>query len=417
MVKVRSIRVRVASLQLALFGAVLAAVPAHVCAQVTTYAETPADALARNMKLLGSDPKNFQALVAAGRAALAMGDTQAAVGFFGRADEVWPTSPLPQAGMGAAMAQSGDGSGAMQFFRVATQRGATQSMIGADRGLAYDLLGQHAQAQEDYRAALLGADRDEARRRLALSLAISGNKTDALSMLGPLMARGDVAAARVRAFVLALTGDASGARTAIEAAMPGSSRQMAYFFQKLPTLRSEQKVAACNLGIFPGSGATMASVSTASATTVAAQLEDQDRIGAIEQWLSQRPASPSPAPAATAPQMASVSLPPSVTGPAARSDASGAVYTSSKLWLQLASGISSVALPEQFSRMKSRGRELFDGINGYVVEEDGKARLLVGPFRNSEEANIFAEDLASVHIDAFTWTSRPGQIVRKLPTE
>jgi cell division septation protein DedD len=192
---------------------------------------------------------------------------------------------------------------------------------------------------------------------------------------------------------------------------------MAYFFQKLPTLRSEQKVAACNLGIFPGSGATMASVSTASATTVAAPLEDQDRIGAIEQWLSQRPASPSPAPAATAPQMASVSLPPSVTGPAARSDASGAVYTSSKLWLQLATGINSVALPEQFSRMRSRGRELFDGINGYVVEEDGKARLLVGPFRNSEEANIFAEDLASVHIDAFTWTSRPGQIVRKLPTE
>ena len=234
MTKARSSRVRVASLQLALFGAVLAAVPAHVCAQVATYAETPADALARNMKLLGSDPKNFQALVAAGRAALAMGDTQAAVGFFGRADEVWPTSPLPQAGMGAAMAQSGDGSGAMQFFRVATQRGATQSMIGADRGLAYDLLGQHAQAQEDYRAALLGADRDEARRRLALSLAISGNKTEALSTLNPLMARGDAAAARVRAFVLALTGDASGARTAIEAAMPGSSRQMEYFFQKLP---------------------------------------------------------------------------------------------------------------------------------------------------------------------------------------
>ena len=48
-------------------------------------------------------------------------------------------------------------------------------MLGCDRGLAYDLLGQQAQAQADYRAALSGADADEARRRLALSLAISGD--------------------------------------------------------------------------------------------------------------------------------------------------------------------------------------------------------------------------------------------------
>jgi Flp pilus assembly protein TadD len=417
MVKGSSSRVRVASLHLALFGAVLTVAPAHVRAQATTYAETPADALARNVKLLGSDPKNFQALIAAGRAALAIGDTQAAVGFFGRADEVWPTSPLPQAGMGAAMAQSGDGSGALQFFRIATQRGATQSMIGADRGLAYDLLGQHAQAQADYRAALLGADRDEARRRLALSLAITGKKPEALSMLGPLMARGDAAAARVRAFVLAVTGDTPGARIAIEAAMPGSSRKMEYFFQKLPALRSDQKVAACNLGIFPESGAAMASVSAGPAGSAAAPAQDADRIGSIEQWLSHRPASPASDPGAAAPQVASISLPPTVTKPAARSDASGAVYTSSKLWLQLASGTKSAALPEQFSRMKSRSRDLFEGISGYVVEEGSKARLLIGPFRNSEEANIFAEDLASVHIDAFTWTSRPGQIVRKLPSE
>ena len=34
-----------------------------------------------------------------------------------------------------------------------------------------------------------------------------------------------------------------------------------------------------------------------------------------------------------------------------------------------------------------------------------------------DEANIFAEDLASVRIDAITWTSQPGQAVRKIPTE
>ena len=34
-----------------------------------------------------------------------------------------------------------------------------------------------------------------------------------------------------------------------------------------------------------------------------------------------------------------------------------------------------------------------------------------------DEANIFAEDLASVRVDAFTWTNQPGQAIRKLPTE
>src|SRR5688572_1997491 len=248
-------RVRAASVVLAAVGAVLAGVPAIADARVAIggRGESPADALARNMKELGSSPRSFDALIGAGRASLALGDGQAAAGFFGRAEEVWPASPLPQAGMGAALALEGDASGALQYFARATQRGATQSMIGADRGLAYDLTGQHSTAQADYRAALSGTDGDEARRRLALSLAISGNKAEALSMLSPLMARGDAAGARTRAFVLALTGDANGAKGAIEAAMPGSSSNMAYFFRKLPALRSDQKAAAVNLGIFPNS--------------------------------------------------------------------------------------------------------------------------------------------------------------------
>ncbi len=127
-------------------------------------------------------------------------------------------------------------------------------MMGKDRGLAFDLLGRHADAQADYRRAMVGADADEARRRLALSLAISGDQKAALEMLAPLMAKGDAAGARCRALVLALTGDPDGARRSIEAAMPGSSSQMAPFLAKLPSLRSDQKAAAVNLGIFPDSG-------------------------------------------------------------------------------------------------------------------------------------------------------------------
>lgn len=418
MAKGPSSRVRVAALILAFVAAILTVVPAHAQYSVG-YSESPADALARNMKLLAASPRKFDALIGAGRAALALGDTQSAAGFFGRAEEVWPQSPLPQAGMGAALVEDGDPRGALQYFARAVQRGATPSMIGADRGLAYDLIGQHAQAQADYRAALVGSDRDEARRRLALSLAISGNKAEALATLGPLMARGDSGAARCRAFVLALTGDAAGARSALDARMPGSSAHMAYFFQRLPSLRSDQKAAAVNLGIFPD-----ASSQQASATSSAAQ--DQDRIASIERWLTQTPSQPAATVAAPAAptsgprptRMASVSLPPNLTGArAVRTDATPAAGRSRRYWLQLASGPNAAALPAQFQRMKSRNRELFDGISGYVAEDAGRVRLLIGPFRNSTDADIFADDLQTVRIDAFQWVSEPGQNVRKLPAE
>ncbi|HEY1144508.1 MAG TPA: hypothetical protein VGE68_10835 [Sphingomicrobium sp.] len=427
MAKGPSGRARVAALFL-FTCSVLAWSPAR--ADGAAGAESASDALARNIRVLGTSPKDFDALIGAGRAALAMGDTQAAGGFFGRADEVWPASPLPQAGMGAAMTLNDDPSGALPFFDRAIQRGATQSMIGSDRGLAYDLLGRHAEAQADYRAALTGRDGDEARRRLAMSLAITGNKAEALSMLGPLMARGDAAGARCRAFVLALSGDSAGARAAIEAAMPGASNQMDYFFRKLPSLRSNQKVAAVNLGIFPGSGQQVASAAPSPFGGMNAvkviqyhqtPAEGADRIGSIEDWLKQGKAATAEAPPeVTSPpptsQIASVSLPPQVAHQPTSITPGTAINGKPKLWLQLASG-NAGSLPAEFGKLKRRESDLFDGISGYVAEDGGKARLIIGPFRNGQEARIFADDLASVHIDAFTWTSQPGQTIRKLPSE
>jgi hypothetical protein len=88
-----------------------------------------------------------------------------------------------------------------------------------------------------------------------------------------------------------------------------------------------------------------------------------------------------------------------------------------RVWVQLASGSNPAALPDQFKRMKSRHRELFEGISGYVAEGADRSRLLIGPFKSVSDANIFIEDLASVRVDAFSWTSPPGQMIRKLPTE
>ena len=252
-------RVRLALILAAVaFGPV---VPSAAIAQsIPVYAESPGDALARNVRTLADDPKNFQALVAAGKAALGLGDAQAAAGFFGRAQDVNGNSPLPFEGMGAALVETGDPNGALTYFTKAEQLGASVASLGCDRGLAYDLLGKQTVAQTDYRAAMNGPDRDEARRRLALSLAISGEKTLAMSTLQPLLQRRDVGAQRVMALVLALSGDMVGAKAALDSTMPGASVRMDPFFRRLPTLSNVQKAAAVHLGIFPESGVAVASV-------------------------------------------------------------------------------------------------------------------------------------------------------------
>src|SRR5213076_2962747 len=125
--------------------------------------ESPATALARDVRTLASDPQDFQSLIGAGKAALELGDAQAAAGFFARADEINPRSPLPQAGMGAVSVANGNPQAALPYFKRAQQLGAPLASFACDRGLAYDLLGQQARAQADYRIALSGRDGDEAR--------------------------------------------------------------------------------------------------------------------------------------------------------------------------------------------------------------------------------------------------------------
>lgn len=212
---------------------------------------TPPETLARAVRVLARSPRDFSALITAGRAALDLGDTQAAIGFFGRAEEVRPTDPAPKIGMGAATVATGDADGALRWFFEAQRLGATGVTLGSDRGLAQDLLGNQASAQVDYRAALAGREAEEARRRLALSLGISGDRTGAFTALQPLLARRDPAAQRIRAFVLALVGDEQGASSAIDQAMPGTGARMAGFFRLLPTLSPSQKAAAVHLGVFP----------------------------------------------------------------------------------------------------------------------------------------------------------------------
>lgn len=392
--------------------AVVVAAPVSAQGSYSPYNETPAAALARYVRALADDPKDFNSLIGAGRAALELGDAQAAAGFFARADDVDPRSPLPQEGMGAVQVANGDAKAALPYFRRAEQLGADQSTLGCDRGLAYDLMGQQSKAQTDYRAALSSADADEARRRLALSLAISGDKTNAIAMLAPLAAKGDSSVSRVRAFVLALTGDAKDAMSAIDAAMPGSWSRVAPFLQRLPSLSAGEKAAAVNLGIFPDQNqpayAYATPPSVAPKTAAASESVSTDRLSGVDSLLQQPPAQPQVQPVWEQPSLESQPQPVKLAySPQPRPSVvqRTAAIEDSRVWLQLASGRNATALQNEFERLKHDNGDLFKGITGYVAEGSDRARLVIGPFRGASDAKIFADDLRSIGVDAFRWTN------------
>ena len=391
-------------------AAVAAPTEARAQGSYSPYDETASAALARYVRAIADKPNDFSALIGAGRSAVELGDAHAAAGFFARADEVNPRSPLPQAGMASVAVLNGEPQAALPYFARAQQLGAPVTTFACDRGLAYDLLGRQAEAQADYRLALNGPDADEARRRLALSLAIGGNRAEALALLGPLMAKGDAAAARARAFVVALTGDLNGARVAIEAAMPGSGASVQPFLQRLTALNAAQKAAAVNLGIFPDSGSSGLALVGASPLPNYGSSGTASLTGGLPSANQSFSSPPLPVQAPPPVQYA-------IASPAKPKAKPAVAPAKQKLWLQLASGSNAEALPEQFRRMKSRHRSLFDGISGYVAKSGAKARLVIGPFRGSSDAEIFAEDLDSVGIDAFRWTNSQTDRIVPLGTE
>ena len=250
MLNLGSMRVRIAAVLAA--SMIATAAPATV---VSAAPETPTTALSRHIRVLASNPRDFNSLIGAGRAALELGDVQTAAGFFGRAEEAYPNAPAAKAGLGAAMAHMGDADGAIYYFDQAIRLGAPALTIALDRGMARDLNGDLAAAQTDYRLAIASLNSDEGRRRLALSLAIGRDRNGALAAIQPLLNRHDPAAQRTRAFVLALVGDQAGAAQAIEAVMPGGSARFAPFISYLPQLSVQEKAAAVHLGMFPDNAA------------------------------------------------------------------------------------------------------------------------------------------------------------------
>ncbi|MBS0254096.1 MAG: tetratricopeptide repeat protein [Proteobacteria bacterium] len=205
---------------------------------------------------LAHDPRDVDALIAAGEAALGLGDTDAATGFFTRADRLAPNSPRVQAGLAAARVRSLDPYAAIPLFNAAEKGGAIAPEQLVDRGLAYDLVADNARAQTWYRQALAGgltgAPADEAVRRLALSEAIAGDRRGSEATLSPLLQKNDRAAWRTRAFALAILGREDEAVSIAQSTMPAPLAQaIAPYLRFMRQLTPAQQAAAANLGRFP----------------------------------------------------------------------------------------------------------------------------------------------------------------------
>lgn len=235
--------------------------PGGVAAILAAEDDDPAARLAENLKALARDPYNVDALVAAGSGALAVGDANAAFGFFARAEELSPSNWRAKAGLGSSLTMMERSKDALRLFEEASALGAPDPAIVADRGLAYDLEGDGKKAQRDYQAALKSAPSDEVVRRYALSLGVNGDKDAALAKLDPLVRRNDQGAWRARAFILAMNGDLAGADRIVRMVAPAeSATTMLGFMQRLGGLNASAKAHAVHFGTLPSSGDALALV-------------------------------------------------------------------------------------------------------------------------------------------------------------
>ena len=206
------------------------------------------DALAR----LASQPQDINALLDASNAALQLGDIDAAIGFLTRADAVSPGNPQVKALIGSALVRNENPYDAIGYFDQAEAAGADLATLAADRGLAFDLVGDQTSAQAFYRLAMARAPGEEVTRRYALSLAVSGDRRMADSVLSPLIQRQDPAAWRTRTFILAISGQEDEAISVAGAMMPRNLAEgIAPYLRYMPRLTRAQQIAAATFGKFP----------------------------------------------------------------------------------------------------------------------------------------------------------------------
>ena len=438
----------------------------------------PAESLSNALRILAASPRNLDALTTAGAAALAVGDVDAALSFWSRADEVAPRSAKVKAGLASAFLQSQQPRIALKLFDDAVDLGFPEAEIASDRGLARDLRGDYRRAQHDYAVALAAGADDETTRRLALSQAIGGNRVAALATLDALLRKQDKAAWRAKTFVDAMTGDIADATTTVHQLLPEKqAEQMVPFLARLANLRPSQKAAAVHFGALPPVGALRNEAVAVADGTILQATPSPAVTGSSAGWrapagppastapttLARRKAdtlpntgpsapraapviaSPPPPPAVNAPAqpaMPVIGLPaPAVvasipaettapTEPKAKEPPAPVEKTVAKkpapkakpkpepekarIWVQVAGGANRGTLGRDWDRLTKAEGSLYRARTPHVMATGGTNRLLVGPFDSEREAQAYINKLAAAGRSGFRVKSEKGQKVTPL---
>jgi Flp pilus assembly protein TadD len=440
-------------LLLAVSALALVGAPAVGQEVVQPTAETPAiravEALSRHVRALTENPRDLNALIGAGEAALVLRDVNAAVGFLGKADEISPRNGRVKAGLARSLLIMENPRDALRLFDDATDLGVPHVDVAGDRGLAYDLRGDTRRAQRDYALALTRGPDDEITRRYALSLGISGDRDQAIALLTPLLYKRDQGAWRARAFVLALTGDRAGAVAIVRQVMPERQASlMEPYLDRLPKLKAADKAMAVHLGHFPVDGerrvARAPEVADPDRPTVSSSVAPASVSRAPRRRPGVAEAAPTPAPAparmapapnedvlaaiirdidvtATAPPRAAPAATPA-SAPKAAPPAKKAEPKKpeprhpARHWVQVAGGANKQTLPREWTRLKKEAPAVFKGRTAWTVPLRATNRLLAGPFETTGAAQDFVNDLRKAGLAAFVWTSAAGQEIEKLAT-
>jgi len=234
-----------------LLPVLVAAVPAAAMGQavVQPLGFSDADRLAAAMRRLAVNASDLGALIEAGELSLRLEDFSGAASLFARADKIDSRNGRVKAGMASILVRAERPGEALRYFQLAESLALAPATFAADRGLAYDLIGEQERAQRDYRLALKTRPDDETVRRYALSLGISGKRDLALGQLAPLLNHADRGAWRARAFVLAMTGDtAEASRIATTMMPPGMATGLQPFLQRLASLPPADRAFAVHFG-------------------------------------------------------------------------------------------------------------------------------------------------------------------------
>ncbi|WP_086734106.1 SPOR domain-containing protein [Erythrobacter colymbi] len=423
--------------------------------------------LNRALVALAKAPRDRDALVEAGQAALGVDDLEAAIGFFGRAAEVDPGSAAVAQGLGSVYLRAGRAGEALVQFDRALAAGADERTVLSDRALTLDLVGEHPAAQTAYTRALeLDPANDEARRRLAISFAISGNRARFEDTLRPLLDRRDMAAQRARAFGLAILGDSDRATAIVEQVMPRDlATRLVPYLGYMPRLTKPQQAAAANLGIFPR--AADIGRDDPRLARFAAEERADSRLAPAGAPLGSRPsptptptsasATPRPAPARPAPAPAAPTLrvadafadlgaplpdakvsgdavdlarievkreaaPQPAPKPEAKPEAKPKPKPKeppkpvhpSRVWVQVATGKKIDALAFDWKRISKEGGKAMSPYKPHTARWGATNRLVIGPVANRDKAEALVRELKKKGLDVFLWLSDEGEAVQPL---